>query len=90
LIFTSFVSPSEKLRKRSQGIENQKVSLTYKFLMQFSGSLNKNEEFILNKSVDQNYRITSQCVEEENIPSSSFMWAGRSDFPDLFAISLEG
>jgi hypothetical protein len=52
LIFTSFVSPSEKLRKRSQGIENQKVSLTYKFLMQFSGSLNKNEEFILNKSVD--------------------------------------
>ena len=36
LIFTSFVSRSEKRRKRSQGKENQKVIIKYKLRMQFS------------------------------------------------------
>jgi hypothetical protein len=37
LIFTSFVSPPEKLRKRLQEKENQKVSILCKFPMHKMG-----------------------------------------------------
>ena len=44
------------------------------------------KQLILNKSVDQNYRITQRSGEEENPRSSSCMWAGRSDFLDFLVL----
>jgi hypothetical protein len=50
----------------------------------------KKELTFLNKSVDQNYRITPRCGEEENPRSSSCMWAGRSDFLDFLVLFHQG